>query len=72
MDDIQYDDQNRFSNNMGNLGIFFYDEHNEDEDYYNTTLVGWSSKNNIKYWQENMNIGKDALNEIDDNVNDDF
>ena len=43
-------------------------------DYYNSTLAGWFSKNNIRYLQEHMNIDKEKLEDLDAyyNVNEDF
>ena len=77
MDDIENVDPNAFSNNIDGVQTYFIDvkdDEGEDEDEYNTTLVGWCSKNNIKYVQEHMNIDKDALDGIDadNNVNEDF
>ena len=46
-------------------------EESEDEDDYNTTLVGWCRKNNIRNLQDHVNIDKEALDDVyaDNNVN---
>ena len=78
MDDIKRNDENRSGDiHVTDLEINFIDtEYNEceDEDNYNTTLVGWCSKNNIRYLKEHMNIHKETLEDINTyyNINEDF
>jgi len=77
MDDIENVDPNASSNNIDGVQTYFIDvedDEGEDEDEYNTTLVGWCNKNNINYLQEHMNIDKDTLDDIVayNNVNEEF
>ena len=65
------------NNILDGLGTHFIDaedDEGEDEDDYNTTFIGWCSKNNIMYLKENMSIDNKALNDIvaDNNANEDF
>ena len=65
MDGIENDDPNIH----GQQSSFSDDENDEseDENYENTTLMGWCRKKNIKYLNEYMNIDNFTL---DDNVGD--